>query len=208
MADIRQIFKNNQEWLQSKLKLDQDYFNKLKKGQSPEFLWLGCADSRVPANEITGTTAGDMFVHRNIANLALANDFSFLSVLQYAVEALKVNHIIVCGHYHCGGVKAALGSDSLGLIDQWIQNIKSVYEKHKDQVEQISDETEKVNKLVEINVSEQVSNIARTNIVQNAWKERSLQIHGWVFDLGSGKLKDLNCGMENTDQLDSIYKYS
>lgn len=203
----QRLIENNARWVEEKLQLDPDYFKRLSLKQSPAFLWVGCSDSRVPANEITGTDPGEIFVHRNIANMVVHTDFNFLSVLQYAVEVLHVKHIIVCGHYGCGGVKAAMGHNNSGLVNKWLRNIKEVYEKHHAQLEAISDETARVNRLVELNVMEQVRNLAKTTIVQKAWKDRTLQIHGWVYGLDSGRIRDLEVMMHELDDLEPIFRY-
>ena len=203
----QRLIQNNARWVEEKLQLDPDYFKRLSLKQTPEFLWVGCSDSRVPANEITGTDPGEIFVHRNIANMVVHTDFNFLSVLQYAVEVLHVKHIIVCGHYGCGGVKAAMGHNNSGLVNKWLRNIKEVYEKHHAQLEAISDETARVNRLVELNVMEQVRNLAKTTIVQKAWKDRTLQIHGWVYGLDSGRIRDLEVMMHELDDLEPIFRY-
>jgi carbonic anhydrase len=201
------LIQNNARWVEEKLRLDPDYFKRLSLKQTPEFLWVGCSDSRVPANEITGTDPGEIFVHRNIANMVVHTDFNFLSVLQYAVEVLHVKHIIVCGHYGCGGVLAAMGHNNSGLVNKWLRNIKEVYEKHHVELEAIADETARVNRLVELNVIEQVHNLAKTTIVQKAWKDRSLQIHGWVYGLDSGRIRDLQVMMHEIDDLEPIFRY-
>jgi carbonic anhydrase len=203
----QRLIQNNARWVEDKLQLDPDYFKRLSLKQTPEFLWVGCSDSRVPANEITGTDPGEIFVHRNIANMVVHTDFNFLSVLQYAVEVLHVKHIIVCGHYGCGGVKAAMGHNNSGLVNKWLRNIKEVYEKHHAQLEAIKDETARVDRLVELNVMEQVRNLAKTTIVQKAWKDRTLQIHGWVYGLDSGRIRDLEVMMHELDDLEPIFRY-
>lgn len=203
----KQLLDNNKKWVESKLDLDKDYFVRLSEGQSPPVLWIGCADSRVPANEIIGANPGEVFVHRNIANMVVHSDMNMLSVLDYAVNALKVKHIIVCGHYGCGGVKAAMGNDSIGLIDNWVRHIKDVYRFHKDELNAITDEKERFNKFVEFNVIEQVFDLAKTSIVQSAWrKEQELHVHGWVYELGKGIVKDLNVNFSNNSELDDVYQ--
>jgi carbonic anhydrase len=169
---------------------DPDFFERLVNVQTPEFLWIGCSDSRVPPNEITQTRPGEIFIHRNIANMVVHTDLNMLSVLQYAVEVLKVKHIIVCGHYGCGGVKAAMSRKSLGIINKWLRNIKDVYRYHQEEVDACVSEDDKVNKLIELNVREQVYNLAKTSIVQKAWKKfNAPHIHGWVYDLHDGLLR-------------------
>lgn len=207
IQSYQRLIENNARWVEEKLQLDPDYFKRLSLKQTPEFLWVGCSDSRVPANEITGTDPGEIFVHRNIANMVVHTDFNFLSVLQYAVEVLHVKHIIVCGHYGCGGVKAAMGHNNSGLVNKWLRNIKEVYEKHHLALEAIEDETARVNRLVELNVMEQVRNLAKTTIVQKAWKDRTLQIHGWVYGLDSGRIRDLQVMMHEIDDLEPIFRY-
>jgi len=203
----KKILDNNKEWVESNLALDPNYFKDLSKGQNPPLLWIGCSDSRVPANEITGTKSGEVFVHRNIANLVVHTDINMLSVLDYAVNALKVKHVLVCGHYGCGGVKAAMGNESIGIIDNWIRNIKDVYRVNKDELNSIGNEEEKFNRLVELNVKEQVFNLAKTSIVQNAWNNgQELHLHGWVYGLNSGYVTDLNVNFSNNDDLDTMFK--
>ena len=208
MSDFyKKILDNNKEWVEQQLAVDENYFEDLSKGQNPPLLWIGCSDSRVPANEIIGAKPGEVFVHRNIANLVVHTDINMLSVLDYAVNALKVKHVIVCGHYGCGGVKAAMGNDSIGIIDNWIRNIKDVYRVNKDELNEIENETDKFNRLVELNVKEQVFNLAKTSIVQNAWNNgQELYLHGWVYGLNSGYVTDLNVNFSNNDDLDSMFK--
>jgi carbonic anhydrase len=207
MDKIRKLLLENKAWAQSKLDVDQEYFKKMARDQKPEYLWIGCSDSRVPPSEITNTDPGEMFVHRNIANLVVHTDMNFLSVLQYAVENLKVSHVVVCGHYNCGGVKAALSHQSLGLIDNWIRNIEDTYFSHKVEVDSIKDEFHKVNKLVELNVIDQVRNLAHTSIIQRAWKNSKLPyVHGWVYDINTGLIKQL-ITLEPDTNIDSAYRY-
>jgi len=203
------IIKNNKSWVEDKLKLEPDYFTKLENSQHPSILWIGCADSRVPANEIIGANPGEVFVHRNIANMVLHTDMSMLSVLDYAVNQLKIRHIIVCGHYGCGGVKAAMGNQPLGLIDNWIRHIKDVYRFHSVELDSIRNEETRYKRFVELNVIEQVNDLAKTSIVQEAWKkDQPLSIHGWVYGVGSGVIKDLDVNFSNDDDLGSVYKLS
>lgn len=190
--DIKQIFKNNQNWVQTKLDLDSDYFNNLSKGQSPDILYIGCSDSRVTAEELMGAAPGEVFVHRNIANMVPNTDLSVMSVIDYAVKHLKVNHIVVCGHYHCGGVKAAMDSKDLGILNPWLRNIRDVYRTHQLELSEIIDEDQRYKRLVELNVQEQCINVIKTAEVQRAYRDRNLTVHGWVFDIHSGKLIDLN----------------
>lgn len=187
--------------------LDNNYFNNLADIQKPEFLWIGCSDSRVPANEITNTESGEIFVHRNIANLLVNNDLNMLSVLKYAVEVLMVKHIIVCGHYGCGGVKAAATNHHYGMLNKWLRNIKDVYRLHIDELSKIMDEEEKINALVEFNIIEQVTNLSKISIIQKAWKNGEFPIlHGCVYGLKSGILKDL-VNLDKNSPMDSIYKF-
>lgn len=203
----KSLIENNKEWVKSKLDLDPEFFQKLSKGQSPPLLWIGCADSRVPANEIIGAQPGEVFVHRNIANMVVHTDMNMLSVLDYAVNVLKVKHVIVCGHYGCGGVKAAMGNQSIGLIDNWVRHIKDVYRLHKSELDAISNEDERFDKFVEFNVKEQVFDLAKTSIVQNAWKVgQDLALHGWVYGLSTGIVNDLKVTIENDSQLDDVYQ--
>ncbi len=189
--DIKQIFKNNQNWVQEKLSIDSNYFKNLSEGQSPDILYIGCSDSRVTAEELMGVSAGEAFVHRNIANMVPNTDLSVMSVIDYAVLQLKVNHIVVCGHYYCGGVKAAMQSQDLGILNPWLRNIRDVYRMHKDELNAITDEEQKYKRLVELNVEEQCINVLKTAEVQRAYRERGITVHGWVFDIHSGKLIDL-----------------
>lgn len=202
------LIKGNETWAAEQLEVDPNYFKNLAKGQSPDFLWIGCSDSRVPANEITNTRSGEIFVHRNIANVVAHTDLNFLSVLQYAVQVLKVKHVIVCGHYGCGGVLTAMSDANAGLVDNWLLNIKNVYAKHATELEQIADQTERANRLAELNAIAQAQNLARTAIVQEAWVERELHIHAWVYGLDSGRLKELGTTIKGVDQLDPVYHYN
>jgi carbonic anhydrase len=190
MKVYEKLLLENKAWAKEMKEEDPDFFERLVNVQTPEFLWIGCSDSRVPPNEITQTRPGEIFIHRNIANMVVHTDLNMLSVLQYAVEVLKVKHIIVCGHYGCGGVKAAMSRQSLGLINKWLRNIKDVYRYHQAEVEACSSEDEKVNKLIELNVREQVLNLAKTSIIQKSWKKfNAPHIHGWVYDLHDGLLR-------------------
>lgn len=207
MTFYDKLIENNKNWVQNKLDIDADYFKKLAEGQSPPLLWIGCADSRVPANQIIGAQPGEVFVQRNIANMVIHTDMNMLSVLDYAVNALKVKHVIVCGHYGCGGVKAAMQNQSIGLIDNWLRHIKDVYRHHKAELDGIKNETERFNRFVELNVVEQVFDLAKTSIVQNAWKNnQDLQLHGWVYGLDSGLIKDLQVNISNDSELDKVYQ--
>ncbi len=201
------LLDNNKKWVETKLAIDPEYFQRLANGQQPPLLWIGCADSRVPANEIIGAQPGEVFVHRNIANMVVHSDMNMLSVLDYAVNVLKVKHIIVCGHYGCGGVKAAMGCEAIGLIDNWIRHIKDTYRFHHRELDLIEDETERFDRFVELNVIEQVHDLAKTSIVQSAWRgQQELTIHGWVYGVGSGVIKDLGVNIESNDTLDAVYQ--
>jgi len=201
------LFSNNRAWSERMTERDAGFFETLSKQQSPEYLWIGCADSRVPANEIVGLLPGELFVHRNIANVVVHTDLNCLSVLQYAVEALKVKHVIVCGHYGCGGVKAAMEDQELGLIDNWLRMIKDVYYKHQASINALPTEQERVNRLCEQNVIQQVSNVCHTTIVQNAWKRsQPLTVHGWIYGLADGLLKEIQPGISCQDQIPEAYR--
>jgi carbonic anhydrase len=203
----KQLIENNKNWVKQKLSLDENFFKKLAKGQQPPVLWIGCSDSRVPANELIGAQPGEVFVHRNIANMVIHTDMSMLSVLDYAVNVLKVKHIIVCGHYGCGGVKAAMGNQHIGLIDNWIRHIKDVYRYHHKELDLISEEKKRFDRFVEINVIEQVYDLAKTSIVQSSWDNNNeLSIHGWVYDIGTGLVQDLAVNFSNNDDLGDVYQ--
>ena len=189
--DIKKIFENNKEWVQERLGTEPDYFKKLSQGQSPEILYIGCSDSRVSSEELMGVGPGDVFVHRNIANMVPNTDLNSMSVINYAVEHLEVKHVVVCGHYYCGGVKAAMQSADLGLLNPWLRNIRDVYRIHQEELSLIKDEEERYKKFVELNVQEQCVNVIKTADVQKAIRNRNLTVHGWVFDIHSGKLIDL-----------------
>lgn len=191
MDKIEQIFANNTEWVAEKLSVNSAYFKNLSKGQSPEFLYIGCSDSRVTAEDLMGVQPGEVFIHRNIANMVISIDLNVMSVLNYAVRHLKVNHIIVCGHYACGGVKAAMQSADLGILNPWLRNIRDVYRLHKEELNAITNEENKYDRLIELNVQEQCVNLIKTAAVQQAYKERGLMVHGWVFDIHTGRLIDL-----------------
>lgn len=207
MKAYEKLLLENKAWAREHVRVDKDFFLRLANLQTPEFLWIGCSDSRVPANEITNTAPGEIFVHRNIANLVVHTDLNLLSVLQYAVQVLKVKHIIVCGHYGCGGVKAAMTHNDLGLINKWLRNIKDTYRFHKEELEAIPDDNLRADRLTELSVEEQVMNLAKTSIVQHAWKEASRPtLHGWVYRLTDGILHDL-VRMEPNTPLDPIYQY-
>jgi carbonic anhydrase len=200
------LLENNKNWVKEQLELDPHFFENLSKGQSPDYLWIGCSDSRVPANQITGTDPGEVFVHRNIANMVVHSDMNMLSVLSYAVDVLKVKHIIVCGHYGCGGVIAAMKNQQFGLIDNWLRHIKDVYRYHHVELDAITDENERARRFVEVNVQEQVHDLGKTSIVQNAWKRNQpLHIHGWVYDINDGLINDLKVTFTCTKDLHSVY---
>jgi carbonic anhydrase len=203
----KKLLEGNKLFAQTRLFQDPDFFKKLSLGQQPDYLWIGCSDSRVPANEITNTKSGEIFVHRNIANLVVHTDTNLLSVLEYAVKYLKVKHIIVCGHYGCGGVKAAMTNTFHGFVDNWLRNIKDVYHKHKNELDKIKNDTKKTDRLTELNVIEQVRNLAKTTIVQEAWAERELHLHGWVYGLHNGLVKDLSVIHNNKEDIDNIYRF-
>lgn len=208
MEDKAKLFLSNKAWANEKLMSDSDYFTNLSKDQNPAYLWIGCSDSRVPANEIIGAQPGELFVHRNIANLVVHTDLNLLSVLEYAVTHLEVDHIILCGHTGCGGVKAALSHSNYDLLNKWLRNLKDVYFNHRDIIDSIEDETAQINKLVEINVVEQVNNLIKTSVVQKAWKHRkSPKVHGWVYHMETGLL-DSVIEMNHTSHIDDVYRYT
>lgn len=209
MSDLQVLLENNIRWSSDIKAKDPGFFQKLAQQQSPEFLWIGCSDSRVPANDIVGLLPGELFVHRNIANTVVHTDLNCLSVLHYAVSALKVKHIIVCGHYGCGGVQAALGCRQLGLVDNWLRNIRDVYYNRRAELIHIKDEKERLNRMCEINVKQQVANVSYTNIVQNAWDEgQELSIHGWIYDINDGLIRDLTPTINSVDQIPEQYRSS
>lgn len=189
--DIKKIFENNKKWIVKKLKVDSNYFKNLSEGQNPQVLYIGCSDSRVSYEDLMGVQPGEVFVHRNIANMVPNTDLNVMSVINYAVSHLKVKHIIVCGHYFCGGVKAAMQSKDLGLLNPWLRNIRDVYRIHKEELDLISSEEDKYKRLVELNVQEQCVNVLKTSDVQKAFRERDITVHGWVWDIHSGELIDL-----------------
>jgi carbonic anhydrase len=206
---VRQLLLNNKQWLESRTKINPNYFKEMEKGQDPHYLWIGCSDSRVPANEITGTEPGEMFVHRNVANLVVYNDLNLMSVVNYSVDVLKIDHIIVCGHTHCGGVRAAMQGNDLGMMNHWLVHIKHVADMHEDELSKMTNEEEKYNRLIELNTIEQVRNLARLSIVQTHWKKRNAPyIHGWIYDIGSGLIKPLlDIGPENY-HVENAYKFN
>ena len=207
MKIYEKLLLENKAWAKEQLQDDPEFFSRLSHIQTPEFLWIGCSDSRVPADKITGTQPGEIFVHRNIANMVVHTDLNLLSVLQYSVEVLKVKHIIVCGHYGCGGVKAAMTQQSFGIINKWLRNIKDVYRIHKDEVDSAPNETAKVNRLIELNVIEQVNNLAKTSIVQTAWKHHQRpHLHGWVYGLDNGIINPI-FELPAGSPIDPFYQY-
>jgi carbonic anhydrase len=202
-----QLLENNKEWVAKQLEKDPSFFANLAKGQQPPLLWIGCSDSRVPANEIIGAPAGEVFVHRNIANMVIHTDMSMLSVLDYAVNVLKVKHVVVCGHYGCGGVQAALTNKHFGLIDNWIRHIKDVYRFHHEELVALKDEKLKFDRFVELNVIEQVQDLAKTSIIQSAWETgQEIHVHGWVYDIKDGFIKDLNVTLKDNNSLAKVYQ--
>ena len=207
MESYKKLLLANKAWIKERIEVDEEYFINLSKDQQPEFLWIGCSDSRVPAEEITGTSPGELFVHRNIANLVVHTDFNLLSVLQYAVEYLKVKNIIVCGHYNCGGVKAAMTHARFGLLNKWLRNIKEVYRMHESELKLLSDPDKRTDRLIELNVIEQVHNLTKSSIVQRAWHEHNRPtIHGWVYDMRTGQLKDLT-KIEPGTKIEDIFMF-
>lgn len=206
-AFYKKLIDNNRQWVKDKLAVDENYFTDLAKGQQPPVLWIGCADSRVPANEVIGAKPGEVFVHRNIANMVIHTDMNMLSVLDYAVNVLKVKHIIVCGHYGCGGIKAAMGNQYFGVIDNWIRHIKDVYRLHHQELIGIEDEEKQFDRFVELNVVEQVYDLAKTSILQRVWRKgQTVHIHGWVYNIRDGHVIDLGVNFSNEDDLDDVYK--
>ena len=207
MDKIEKIFINNKHWVAEKLAINPSYFENLSKGQSPEFLYIGCSDSRVTAEDLMGVQPGEVFIHRNIANMVISIDLNVMSILNYAVAHLMVNHIIVCGHYACGGVKAAMQSADLGILNPWLRNIRDVYRLHKEELNAITDEEKRYDRLIELNVQEQCVNLIKTAAVQLAHKERGLMVHGWVFDIHTGKLIDLKIDFPKIlEDIMEIYK--
>ncbi|HMX89424.1 MAG: carbonate dehydratase [Saprospiraceae bacterium] len=208
MKEYEKLLIQNKAWARQQADADPGYFQRLVDVQTPKYLWIGCSDSRVPPDKITQTQPGEIFIHRNIANLVVHTDLNLLSVLQYAVEVLKVEHIIVCGHYGCGGVKAAMSNKDLGIINKWLRNIKDVYRYHQDEIDVLPNEDDRLNRLIELNISEQIMNLAKTSIVQRAWKDRKAPyLHGWVYSLNNGIILPI-CEIKPGDRLDhSIYEY-
>ena len=207
MKSYDKLLLENKAWAAEKIQNDSEYFTKLSGIQTPDFLWIGCSDSRVPANEITGTSPGEIFVHRNIANMVVHTDVNFLSVLEYAVKFLQVKHVIVCGHYGCGGVKASMSNHNLGIINKWIMHIKDVQRIHAEELQAIGDEGARTNRLVELNVIEQVTNLAKTSVIQKAWKDRQgPHLHGWVYGLDNGLIKSI-FELPAGSRIDPLYEY-
>ncbi|MCP9755812.1 carbonic anhydrase [Lacihabitans sp. CCS-44] len=207
MDSINRLLANNKRWATEKVAKNPSFFSNLQHIQSPDFLWIGCSDSRVPADQVSGTQPGEIFVQRNIANMVVHTDLNLLAVLEYAVNYLNVKHIIVCGHYNCGGVKAAMSHSNYGIINKWIRNIKDVYRLHRDELNAFKDEEKKLNRLVELNVIEQVTNLAKTSIIQKAWKaEQRPHLHGWVYGLDNGLVTPL-IDMTHTSHIDEIYEF-
>lgn len=207
MKTYLDLLENNKRWVAEKRKQDPDFFERLASGQHPEILWIGCSDSRVPANEITGTQPGDIFVHRNIANMVIHTDMNLLSVLDYAVNILKIKHIIVCGHYGCGGVQAAMTNKQFGLVDNWLRHIKDTYRVNSEELDSIADEQSRLNRFIELNIIEQVYALAKISIIQNAWARGEYpMLHGWVYELRSGLINDLGVTLDSRSVLPSIYK--
>ena len=207
MDDIKILFENNLKWASDIKETDSDFFTKLAKQQSPEYLWIGCSDSRVPANQIVGLLPGEIFVHRNVGNVVVHTDLNCLSVIQFAIEILNVKHIIVCGHYDCGGIKAALENQPHGLIDNWLRHIKDVHRFYKHRLDELSDEHAKLDLLCELNVAEQVANVCHTTILQHAWKAgKNVTVHGWIYGINNGIIKDLGISVSSNDGIQSVYK--
>jgi carbonic anhydrase len=207
MRILKNLFDNNKKWAAKIKETEPDFFEKLSRQQNPEYLWIGCSDSRVPSNQIVDMLPGEIFVHRNIANVVIHTDLNCLSVIQFAVEVLKVKHIIVCGHYGCGGIKAAIGKKSYGLIDTWLRHIKDVYRYHQERLDAIKDDQERLNLLCELNVIEQVANVCHTSIVQKAWKAgQDLSVHGWIYSIEDGILKDMDVCVDGVCEISDTYR--
>jgi len=207
MSDLQHLFDNNARWAEAITQEDLEFFAKLARQQTPEYLWIGCSDARVPANEIVGLLPGDLFVHRNVANVVLHTDLNCLSVIQYAVDVLKVKHILVTGHYGCGGVRASMQNNQYGLIDGWLRSIRDLYYEHREHLAQLPTESEQVDRLCELNVIQQVANVSHTTIVQNAWhRGQALSVHGCIYGIKDGRWKDLNVAVSGLDQLPPQYR--
>ncbi|WP_144392744.1 carbonate dehydratase [Pleionea sediminis] len=203
---LSDLMNNNRQWAKLRLEQDENFFKDLAKQQTPRYLWVGCSDSRVPANEIVGLAPGELFVHRNIANIVIHTDFNCMSVIQFAIEVLKVQHVIVCGHYGCGGVRASLENDEVGLVDSWLRNLRDIYFHHQEELTSLKKD-DCVNRLCELNVKTQVFNIAKTKIAQHAWdRGKSLSIHGWIYSIEDGLIKDLGVTQSSREQLHNIYQ--
>lgn len=207
IASYSKLLRGNEKWASDQLAKDPEYFKRMMPSQKPEYLWIGCSDSRVPAETITGATPGEIFVHRNIANLVVHTDLNLLSVLEFAVKVLKVKHIILCGHYGCGGIKSSLENIAYGYVDNWLRNIKEIYVRHEEELNQITDPQAKIDRLVEINVVEQVKNLCKTKVVQHALETKSVQVHGWVYGMHDGRIKELNHTDDTLRTVHPIFKY-
>jgi len=206
MRALKSLFESNKMWSAKRLAADPGYFTRMAGNQAPPYLWIGCSDSRIPANEVVGLEAGEVFVHRNVANMFIHTDFSALSVLEFAIDVLRVQHVIVCGHYGCGGIKAAMESKQIGLLDNWLRHIRDVNAAHRAQLEAISDLGARYNRLAELNTIVQARNVCHSSIVQTAWaRKQPVTVHGWVYDLRSGLLRDLNCCISDSSQIDDVY---
>ncbi len=209
MPSINDLFEYNKAWTEAINADDPDFFKKLSAQQAPEYLWIGCADSRVPANEIVGLLPGELFVHRNVANAVIHTDLNCLSVIQFAVDVLKVKHIIVCGHYGCGGVRAAMENKSFGIVDYWLRHLKDLYQKHQKNLKRIKDEDKCWDRMCELNVIEQVYNVCHTNIIQGAWERgQELSVHGWIYSIKDGLLRDLNVDFTSKEDISKLYRMS
>ncbi len=207
MGDLNRLFQNNREWAEEIRRRDPEFFPTLSRQQSPKYLWIGCSDSRVPANEIVGLMPGELFVHRNVANVVVHTDLNCLSVIQFAVDFLKVKHIIVCGHYGCGGVRAALRNDRLGLIDNWLRHVQDVQEKHAAQIAELADPEAACDRLCELNVIEQALDVCQTTVVGDAWQRgQDLTVHGWIYSLADGLLRDLKISIAGLTEIDNVYQ--
>ncbi len=207
MNELEYLFKNNRQWANRLRSYDPEFFHELAEQQSPEFLWIGCSDSRVPANDIVGLMPGELFVHRNVANLVVHSDINGLSVIQFAVDVLRVKHIIVCGHYGCGGVRAAMEHRELGLIDNWLCHVRDIHHKYSKELQELPNEQRRIDRLCELNVLEQVNHVCQTGIVQNAWaRGQELSVHGWIYAISDGHLRDLHLSINRQEQIDSHYR--
>lgn len=208
MEFYKQLFENNKKWVAEKNAEDNHYFDVLSQGQKPPILYIGCSDSRIPPNEMTNTKPGEVFVQRNIANMVVHTDMNLLSVLDYAVNVLEVRHVVVAGHYGCGGVKAAMSNKQFGLIDNWLRHIKDVYRLHKNELEAIEDEEKRIDRFVELNVIEQVYNLSKTSIIQNSWQRRQMPyVHGWVIDIHTGYINDLKVSTNGNEEMDNVFRF-